>query len=524
MRKRWGLLGALGLLVSAVALIGPVRAGAVTAYLPAQFIAKQYTEALGRMPDQPGWRGAVGWFGEHGCTASALAGYGESFFSSAEYTDLGYGDAARLVTLYRAALNREPDPAGFANWTQQLAGGLPWASVVAKFYTSAEFTALVPKICSGVVDGSGSSYYFGTQPAMAVPTSGAGFTGTEAQLQAALNDAPAGGSVALAPGALVTLTAPLTVPAGVTLTTTGAPDPQHYADMGRLVRASTFDDRLVKVSGGATLANVWVDGARGNPDNWNAARDNIFTYGGTGTTITGDRVTDSQGPSNVYLLGSFDGYPCGSTTVSGNLITAYASDHYSNSDWTDGISDTCENATITGNQVVDATDVPIVVYRVTTATAQHSVVRANQVLSAGNSAYGGLGLDPLFEGAGGTPTTFDFSGSALDGNTLWSGPDTHFDIGIADGTRAWFAGTYPTDTGTGGSVTGNTTGSLTARVQTGVAIGGMLDTTVTGNTLSVVHIGSGRCPEQDYAAELSAGHASGTFDPSPTDINFDGCI
>lgn len=526
-RKPWcRALSAAGLLLAAVAVTGPAPASAATGYVPAQFIAKQYTEALGRMPDQPGWQGASGWFTEHGCTASSLASYGESFFSSSEYANLGYDDSAQLVTLYRAALNREPDPAGFANWTQQLDGGLSWTTVVQKFYTSGEFTALVPRICSGVVDGSGSSYYFGTQPAMAVPTSGAGFTGTQAQLQAALDATPVGGTVALARRALVTLTAPLTVPAGVTLTTTGAPNPRHYAELGRLVRASTFNDRLVKVEGGARLANVWVDGARGNPDTWNAARDNIFTYGGSGTAVTGNRITDSQGPSNLYLLGSFDGYPCGAETVSGNLITAYASDHYANSDWTDGISDSCEHATITGNQVVDATDVAIVVYRETTSTAQHSVVRDNQVLSAGNSMYGGLAIDPLYEGDGGAAKTFDFSDSTIDGNQLWSGPDTHFDIGIANGTRAWFAGHtgITADTGTGASVTNNSTGSLTARVQTGIAVNGMLGTTVSGNSLSLTHISAGRCPKVDYAAEITAKYASGTFNPTPTDTSFDGCI
>jgi hypothetical protein len=210
--------------------------------------------------------------------------------------------------------------------------------------------------------------------------------------------------------------------------------------------------------------------------------------------------------------------------VSGNLITAYSSDHYLAGDWTDGVSDNCEGATISGNQIVDATDVAIVVYRNTTGSAQHSVVTGNYVLSAGNSMYGGLGFDPLYEPAGATAQTFPFTGGELTGNTMWSGPDSHFDIGITDGSRAWFAGTYTADAGTGASITGNTTGTLSARVQTGVAVNGMLDTTVSGNDLTFSHVATGTCAKVDYAAELSGGHASGTFDPQPADVDLDGCV
>jgi hypothetical protein len=173
---------------------------------------------------------------------------------------------------------------------------------------------------------------------------------------------------------------------------------------------------------------------------------------------------------------------------------------------------------------VDATDVGIVVYRNTSTSAQHSVVSGNSVLSAGNSMYGGLGFDPLFDPAGSPAQTFPFTGGKITGNTVWSGPDSHFDIGITDGSRAWFAGTYTADTGTGTAITGNTTGTVGARVQTGVAVNGMLDTTVSGNTLTFSHIGTGTCAKVDYAAELAEHYASGTFDPQPTDVNLDGCV
>ncbi|HWE90520.1 MAG TPA: DUF4214 domain-containing protein [Pseudonocardiaceae bacterium] len=509
-----------------------VQASAATqAYVPAQFIAKLYTEALGRIPDQAGWQRAVGYFRQSGCTADTLAGYGEGLFESSEFTGLGYDHSAELVALYRGALNREPDPSGFAGWTQQLSSGLAWPTVVSKFFTSSEFGALVPLICSGAVDASASSYYFGTEPPMAVPTVGSGFAGTEKALQDLLNSTAAhgGGTVTLAQRALITLTTSLRIPAGVTLTTTGAPDARHYANMARLVRDPAYAkpttvDGMVRVAAGATLSDIWVDGTRGAPDN-TAPLDDVITYGGD-TTVSGDRISDAQGPNSLYLFGGFNGYPCANETVSANLITAYSSDHYRTNDWTDGIADNCEDATIAGNQIVDSTDVAIVVYRNTANSPQHSAVRGNYVLSAGNSMYGGLGFDPLYE-KGATPgTTFGFAGSSLTGNYFWSGPDTHFDIGLVDGSRAWFAARsgITADTGTGASITDNTTGTQSARVQTGVGIGGMVNTTVTGNSAAFQHITAGQCPKVDYAAEISAGHASGTITPVPTDINFDACV
>jgi Domain of unknown function (DUF4214) len=504
---------------------------AQASYVPAQFIAKLYTEGLGRIPDQSGWGSAVSYFAQNGCGAASLAAYGQAVFTSAEYAGLGYGNAAKLLTLYRGALNREPDSSGFASWLQHLSSGTSWPTAVQLFFTSPEFTALVPKICSGVVDGSGSSYYFGTQPALALPAAGSGFTGSEADLQSALNNAAAGGgTVSLAQQALVWLTKPLIIPPGVTLTTTGSPDLHHYADMARLVRAATFPapsapEGMVQVQHGAALSNVWVDGARHTPGN-TASLENVMTYG-TGITVSSDRISETQGPSSLYLLGGYDGFPCTSETVSGNLITAYSSDHYLSPDWADGITDNCEGATISGNQIVDATDVAIVVFRNTPDSGQHSIVSGNYILSAGNSMYGGMGFDPLYNNTGTTTAqTLSFAGSAIKGNLLWTGPDTHFDIGITDGSREWYAraGADPADTGTGASITGNTTGTLSARVQTGVAVSGMLNTTVTGNTLTFSHITSGTCSKQNFVAEISAGYATGTFSPAPADANLDGCI
>ncbi|WP_433178540.1 DUF4214 domain-containing protein [Actinoallomurus sp. CA-150999] len=517
--RRWGAV-----LVVGAAVLTPVAAHADTGYVPGQFIAKQYTEALGRVSDQAGWRGDVGYFESDGCNATTLANVGRSIYTSSEFTGLGYDNDAKVLALYRGSLNREPDKAGFDNWTGLLKGGMVWATVVDKFFGSDEFNALVPKICTGVKDGSGSSYQFGTYPALTVPTGGTGFTGSGEELQKKLDATAKGGTVYLAQKAVVRLDSRLTIPPGVTLATIDSPDPRHYALMGRLVRDSSFNDRLVVLGNGSHLTNVWVDGARNTPENSDPSRDNVVLYGGTGTAVTDSKISNSAGPQAVYALGAFDGYGCADAKISGNVITAYSSDHVKTNTWSDGVAVGCEHATVTGNQVVDASDVPIVLYQSSpvqgTAVAQQSQVKGNTVLNAGNSAYGGLGIDPLF---GDTPRAVGFEGASVTQNTMWTSPNTHYVIALADGTRSWFG--PKSNTGTGGAFSGNTTGSESARVVTGIGVTGMLKTTVTGNTMNWSHItGVSRCPHVDIAASISAGTASGTFSPTPVDVAFDSCV
>ena len=58
-----------------------------------------------------------------------------------------------------------------------------------------------------------------------------------------------------------------------------------------------------------------------------------------------------------------------------------------------------------------------------------------------------------------------------------------------------------------------------------MAASAILGTTVAGNTLAFVHnVNRGNCPHVDYAADLSGGHAPGTFQPAPLDANLDGCL
>lgn len=519
------LAAAVPLAVADPLAAAPTAPGNPTGYVPGQFIAKIYTEALGRLPDQAEWRGAVDTFTKDGCGTPSLAAFARQVYTSKEFVGLGYADASRLLALYRGVLNREPDQAGFDHWLRRMGGGTSWRSTVDAQLHAAEFGALTRQICSGAVDSGDTSYNFGTQPPLSVFTTGAGFTGSETELQLQLDKAKPGDTIALAQRALVVLTKELTVPAGVTLTTTGNPDPAHYANMGRLVRGSPFNREMVALDNGAKLSNVWIDGERNTPKNWASSRADLRLNGGTGTTAADNRISNTAGPSSVFVLGAFDHLPCKNVAVTGNLITAYSSSNYDLDTWTDGISVTCGDTEVSGNQIVDTSDVAIVLYRASDAVdpvPQASRVHDNTILSAGNSMYGGLVADPLFAARGARVEQHDFTGAKINDNTMWTSPNTHFDIGLVAGTRAWFG--KNSNTGSGTTITGNTTGDLTARVQIGIAVAGMRDAAVSKNTMHWAHpIGIGRCPPADFAVDPQA--ASGTFSPQPDyRHSFDSCI
>src|SRR5262249_39842479 len=154
----------------------------------------------------------------------------EAIYNSAEFNGLGYDNGARLLSLYRGALNREPDASGFNANVAALNGGEAWSSMVTQFFTSTEFNNLSSSICSS----TSPSYNFGPAPAIAIPL-GSSCTGqlcfaggTQAQLQSLLNQAPAGGTVMLDQQAVVTVDGAgggvsLSIPAGKTLETFGQP-------------------------------------------------------------------------------------------------------------------------------------------------------------------------------------------------------------------------------------------------------------------------------------------------------------
>ena len=517
-------------MLSAVAA-SPARAAGT---IPAQFISKIFTEALGRGPDTGGIEqyDANQYFSVGGCGLAQLKAWGRSLYLSSEFASLGYDNTEKVMTLYQGALTRDAD-VGYSPWVDALNAGTSWQDVVDGIFDSPEFASLAPNICGA------QTYYYqsGTYGPIQVGALGTGFTGTQAQLQTLLNATPSGGTVYLARRAVVYLGSTLTIPAGVTLTTTGAPSLNAYAKMGRLVRnwAPTSDAQetaLVLIQSGGSLTKVWATGGRnylpaGSGGGYWPSAVNIKLNGGTGTTVTNVKSNDTFGGSNIFLMGALFGASCVSATVSNNLVEQYNSNHQ-NATHSDGISSACGNATIWSNTVVDATDVGIILFKVP-GGVQESTVKFNSVYAAGNNAYSALGADPTqATQSGGAVQSFD--GTSFDSNYIWTSDRTHFTLGMTVGTKAWFSNN---DWGTGASFTNNVTPGygtshpLYILVQEGISVSGMYNATVTGNNFGMTLLGlptPPHCPQGLVVASVAAGWASGTLQTVTLDAPISGCI
>jgi uncharacterized protein DUF4214 len=519
----------------ALALMAPLllHFSAAKAAVPAQYIAKMYSEIFGRAPDSAAWNSALGYFEPNGCSQRTLTVWGAPFFSSAEFQSLKYDHAATALLLYRAILNREPDSAGYSRYLQLLEDGTSLDAVVSMFFGSSQFSALVPHICGG------SSYSFATLGgglAIRIPTSGMGGYENlaEAQLQALLDSAGAGTAVYLTQQSVVYVTEPLRIPGGVTLATYGLPAPHEHAKMARLVRASAFDGPMVQINlddspgPSGILKNIWVDGQRGKSSTYVHGAINVEIYGGNGAAVEANFIANSLGWSNVHSYGSADGRSCARNIITNNLITAYPSLHFGGN-YTDGLSIGCENTLVQGNQIVDATDVGIVVFTAAPAT-QRSTVIANTVVSAGNSAFGALAFDPLYSPK--YPVNPNFIGASFANNSVWSGPNTHFIIGVAVGSRPWYGshaiinGIASTgNIGFGASARSNTTAGVQTNFGEAITVSGMDAATVQSNTLNERPIPQPwtNCPIGNVLASVSGALASGSLQ-AHLDIEVNGCM
>jgi hypothetical protein len=190
----------------------------------------------------------------------------------------------------------------------------------------------------------------------------------------------------------------------------------------------------------------------------------------------------------------------------------------------------CENLDIENNQIVDATDIGIVLFA-TNGTTQASTIKNNTIVSAGNSMNAPISADPTT--GGNTPgSTLDYSKTTFSTNTFWTGPLTTFDFGIVAGAREWFPTSQDTN-GTGAMYVNNTTGTLSARVRAGIAVAGMLNVSITNDgshplSFILFPFAAGQpaanCPGASVIAEVAEGNASGTIPAPYYDSNFDGCI
>lgn len=554
-RSNAPLRRAAGLLAACAIGLCAAPAAQASSY---QFTAKLYTESLGRAPDGAGWNNYLSYFTTHGCNQASLAALANSFYVSAEYSGLGYAHSEQVLTAYRGVLSREPRADEIASGTQALDSGEPLGTFINALTSSGEFAGMVSTICQP------GGYAWGSNKAVGLPLAGAveSVSALRARLSAAGTTAAKDPQhkrivVALAPHAIYEVSdGPIVVPTYVTLATqdSGGNQPlhTHYASMARIVRTAMFNagngdegtTALVMLRGGASLRSVWVSGQRsflaGHP--FNRGSTNVFALSGNGTSIAQVRSDTSAGFSNLHTFGSYEDpgqVACTSETISGTLITAYSANHYnSGEDHTDGITFSCDHAVISGNQIVDVSDVGIVAFPAATSVprVQNSLVHDNIVVSAGLPAYAAYGIDQR------AAQNASFAGLSFDNNQFFAAPDSHFDIGLALGSFAWGPLKNQTiageTTGIGASMTNNTTAGVSTPLQWGIVVDGMVNATVQGNAILRIptshpynqhnYLGEPACPAGGniFAHEtgVSPTHGSGNLQQPVIDHSLDTCI
>lgn len=525
---------------------------------PSQFMAKLYSEALGRAPDLSAWKNSLAAGSSATCDASMLQSMAVNVFGSAEYTAKGYTAEEQALTLFRAILSREPDKGGFDFWVNNLRNGMSAAQVVPHLVMAQEFMALVPEMCSGKgyrADGAGKQ---------AIDIGGG--TWTQAQLESCI----ANNAVCSVPArTVVYLASTLTIPEGKVLETAGGYDRSMYARQARLVRNSATPGHLVILKAGATIRNIWVSGQRhlykGELVALADAQANVFPninyVGGPGTGVI--RGVRSDAPLTATHIATFPvptpAVPTSPTAFLGNVIidnnltTGYAHAHtYTAQEtadnrpvvWADGISHHITQGQITNNHIIDPTDVGIVIFGHDGST-QASTAQLNYIVHAGLDAYGSLGLDTIQ--CIGSYTGCKFSSPNGVGNFKYNyilaAPLVHSDIMLFNGTGAWATpqckGLSGDRCGTGGRMDSNITVShVPVLVQIGSQVDGMKDA-VMNNVLDVTQVkGTATYPNtwrMDCAKPGGlnvsgmtppaggASHSS-TWLPSGVDAHSDGCI
>jgi hypothetical protein len=433
-----------------------------------------------------------------GCTTADYYQIANNIYASPEYNNLQYTNLEKAITLYRGILNREPNNTE----VNSIANGLGSQSIsyyVNQLVNTTEFFNLVnTKICTIAGSKSDSVYRWGTTPAVTVNT---GETPMSAVYLQGLLDAAKGQpdpTVRLPQHAVVYADRNIVIPAGVTLTTNGSVSRVQYAKMARIVRTSNFATPIITIKSGGSLNGIWVSGQRDHIVNGTALTystwaSSVLLESGSGSSVVGSRIDTPAGNTNIGVEGEESaGIPCANIQIQNNLITGYSNTHYPVSGAylvSDGITVKCVATTLSSNTIIDASDVGIVIFYAygTTQKQQSSAATGNLVISSGVPAYAAYMFEPYYS-LQAPPKHYNFTGANINGNSFWSATDTHFDIGISVGGKAWRSNG---DTGKNAAANNNSNEGIATNMQIGIGVDGMTDTNVSGNALSYVQLPSG---------------------------------
>lgn len=482
-------------------------------------MTRLFTEALGRGPEPAAWKGNALFTAQpSNCTSLDFAAIANGIYSSAEYNALGYTNMEKVITLYRGLLNREPDSyATLQYWTNILNDGNPLSLLVSNFVSQQEFTNLRNnQICTVAALKTDSVYKWGYTAAI---DTGAGSM-SAAQLNAALAAAAASANktVSLAQRTVVFADQPISIPAGVTLTTSGGIARNRYVKMARIVRTAAFASPMVTVNSGGAINGMWLSGQRDHAINgitmgYTELAANVAIRSGANSSVVGSRLDTNLGNTNIAVDGAeaTGGIACSGAVVHNNLITGYSNTHYPIGGaykLSDGITVKCPDTSVTSNTIVDASDVGIIMFYSAGAgqTTQHSVATNNALIAAGVPSYAGMMFEPYFSsgpsGGTATPVHMDFSGARFEQNIFYGATDTHFDLGASLGAKPWNRQTmtvngvtYPLkdNTAFGGHFINNSNEGIGTRMQAGIGVDGMPQTTVNNNKLNYLQLGFGNC-------------------------------
>ena len=465
---------------------------------PPQYLSQLHTEILGRLPSAEEWNRYEKGFATENFEIPSAEGVAIAFFGSQEWRNLKYSSVETSYVLYRSLLLREPSTEEMRLLSAQVErSGGNLSGIVKDLVRSQEFKDRV----NGMIARPNGHGYFANRPSHrpSLGSTGQG-NGYLADLQAALNQTPAGGTFYLAQGALIELDGTLEVPANVTLATFDSTSasklfqkPNQYAKMARIVRANVFDGELVRLQPGSRLVGVWVDGRRSqlrtddpsllvanassSARNTNAVNIVLVSSpsGDTPTEIIACKISDSSGWTNILTRGSDGAWAPGAARITRNIITCYSANRdLVESFFTDGISSTASDAHITENAIVDPSDVGIVVFNPWMPSRQNSQIVGNDIFFAGNNGWGGITLDhnagseclctssPLDCGAPKVDCrnaldesiTCDFSNTLVSDNTIRSSKYAYANVGISVGVHLWGLPMY----GRGSQVVSNRVG------------------------------------------------------------------
>ena len=103
------------------------------------FATRLYTTCLGREPDPAG---LADWSSQLANMQISGSDAAHGFFTSAEFVNAGHSDAEYVTRLYRTFMGREPDEGGFNNWMAALASGQSREFVFQGFAGSAEWAGI----------------------------------------------------------------------------------------------------------------------------------------------------------------------------------------------------------------------------------------------------------------------------------------------------------------------------------------------------------------------------------------------